>query len=109
MIINETQNNATICAGLNSSLIIHLMDSSRTGREWSVTGSPGLQIVDNGVTWYDEPGVPPESLIEFGIHQWNVTMVNTGIQTVNGVLQFPVGNGPGPTNKQTFNLIIVVK
>lgn len=109
MIINETQNNARICFKQNSSLTIELIDASRLGGEWSVTTSPGLQVSDEGVTWYENgiPTVVPGA--GRGIHKWNVTMVNTGIQTVNGVLQFQGGNGPGPSNKQPFNLIIVVE
>jgi len=106
MIINETQNNATICASLNSTVIVQLKDSSRTGREWFVTASPGLQIEDNGVTWYDEPGVPPVSLIEFGIHQWNVTMKDKGVQKIQAVLKFPGREVSG--SGQTFDLTIVV-
>jgi len=106
MIINETQNNATICANLNSSLLIQLKDASRTGREWSVTASPGLQITDNGVTWHDEPGLPPVSLIEFGIHQWNVTMRGYGNQAINASLQFPGRESSG--SRQRFDLTIVV-
>ena len=108
MIINETQNSARICVKQNSSLTIELIDASRTGWEWSVTTSPGLKVSDEGVTWYENgiPTVVPGA--GRGIHRWNVTMVNTGIQTVNGVLRFQGGNGPGPGNKQPFNLIIVV-
>lgn len=109
MIINETQNNARICVKQNSSLTIELIDASRLGGEWSVTTSPGLQVSDEGVTWYENgiPTIVPGA--GRGIHRWNVIMVNTGVQTVNGVLQFQGGNGPGSSNKQPFNLIIVVK
>ncbi|MFA4860980.1 hypothetical protein [Methanoregula sp.] len=107
LIINETQNNATICAGLNSSILIRLPDVSRTGHTWIITGSPGLQIYDEGVTWYDEKGTPPISLIEYGIHEWNVTTKETGVQSIKAILRFS-----GTENMSTdrmFNMTIIVK
>jgi predicted secreted protein len=107
MTINETQNNATICAKLNSSLTIRLIDHSRTGWEWFVTASPGLEISDEGVTWYDQVGIPPTSLIEYGIHEWNVTMNDTGVQTIKAILRFP--GIDRQRDESTFNLTIVVE
>jgi predicted secreted protein len=107
MTVNETENNATICARLNSSIMIKLSDASRTGYEWSITTSPGLQISDEGVTWYDEIGIPPTSLIEYGVHEWNVTMNSTGIQTIKAILRFPGREITGDEKK--FNLTIVVE
>ena len=105
-IINETWNNAIICVNPNTSLVLQLKDSSRTGRQWQITASPGLQFEDRGVTWYDEPGVPPVSLIEFGIHEWKVSIKDTGVQTIKATLQFP---GRDVTGKgDVFNLTLVV-
>lgn len=120
MIINETQSNATICANLNSSLTIRLTDYTRTGLNWAITGTPGLKIIDDGVTlyWFDQNGTPMTALeasnytgpgMQTGENVWDVTMVNTGIQTMKGVLVFP-GAPPGaPVNDRVFNLTIVVE
>lgn len=120
MIINETQSNATICAKLNSSLSIMLGDYTRTGFNWAVTGTPGLKITDEGYTfyWYYPNWTPMTTLeasnytgpsIQTGVNEWNVTMVNTGIQTMKGALIFP-GAPPGaPINDRVFNLTIVVE
>jgi predicted secreted protein len=105
MIINETGNNAIICVNPESSLILQLNDSSRTGREWHVVASPGLQIEDKGVTLHDLPGIPPVSIIEYGIHEWNVTLKSTGIQTIKAVLQFPGRENSG--TEQTFKVTII--
>lgn len=107
LIINETQNNATICAGLNSSILIRLPDVSRTGHTWIITESPGLRIYDEGVTWYDEKGTPPISLIEYGIHEWNVTTKETGVQSIKAILRF--SGTENISTERTFNLTIIVK
>lgn len=107
MTVDEMQNNTTICAKLNSSLTIRLNENSRTGNQWHMTASPGLQISDGGVIWYDEKGIPTTAFPGIkGVHEWNVTMINTGVQTVKAILQRPefiTGYEP------TFNLTIVVE
>ena len=107
MTINETQNNATICAKLNSSLIIELTDWERTGWEWSVTSSPGLQITDEGTTWYENGTPTTISGLGRGIHEWNVTMNDTGVQTIKAILRFP--GTDRRRDESTFNLTIVVE
>ena len=104
--INETQNNAVICAKLNSSLIIELTDMSRTGGEWAVIASPGLQISDEGTTWYENgtPTIIPGAGI--GIRRWNVTIDDSGLQTVHADPQF-AGRSSSPV--PAFNLTIVVE
>jgi predicted secreted protein len=106
MIINETQNNATICANLNSSLTIKLADSTRNGNTWTMNASPGLLIADHGLTWFREKGTPPSSSIEHGYDEWGVTMNETGIQTINANLRYP-GEDMN-SSLETDNLTIVV-
>ncbi len=107
MIINETQNNATICASLNSSLLIQLRDASRTGREWIITSTPGLQISDEGAVWYDEKGVPTNIPgLGKGIHSYIVSMKGNGVQKIKATLQFPGRESSG--SEQKFDLTIVV-
>ena len=106
MIINETQNNARICVKQNSSLTIELIDASRLGGEWSVTTSPGLQVSDEGVTWYENgiPTVVPGA--GRGIHKWNVSMNGSGLQKIKAVQKFPGRETSGPG--QIFDLTIVI-
>jgi predicted secreted protein len=114
MTINETQNNAIICAKLNSTITIELTDASLLGERWIMNASPGLRITDEGTTfyWYYMNGTPVTdktymgSTKGHGIDRWNVTMTNTGIQTVNGTLQFYASNEP--RNLKTLNWTIVV-
>ena len=58
MTINETQDNAEICAKPGSSLTLELTDYSLLGQQWIMNASPGLQITDEGMTyyWYDMNG-----------------------------------------------------
>lgn len=106
LIINETWDNATICASLNSTIMVRLTDGSRTGHTWNMSGSPDLRISDEGITRYQEPGIPPISFTEYGIHAWNVTMNSTGTQSVNGLLRFSGSEKVSTT--RTFNVTIVV-
>jgi predicted secreted protein len=107
VIINETWNNATICAGLNSSLTIGLKENSRTGNQWYMSATPGLQVSDTGVIWYDEKGIPdPMKPGINGIHEWTITPEEPGLQKVKAILQRPERSfGSEPT----FYLTIVVK
>ena len=103
--IDKTQNNATICARLNSSFTIRLNENRRTGCQWYPTVSSGLQISDDKLIWYDEKGNISVIPGICGVREWNVTTVNTGIQTINAFEQHV-----GFTNKQPgeFDLTIFV-
>lgn len=106
MVINETQNNATICATLNSSVTIRLTDWSRTGGEWIVSPTPGLRISDKGTIWYDEKGMPTNIPgLGKGIHSWEVTMSSTGVQKIHAVLRF-LGR-ENSDSEQSFTLTII--
>jgi len=107
MIVNETQNNAAICASPNSSLTIRLIDSTRNGHKWTMTASPGLQIADHGLTWFKETGTSPTSFIEHGYDEWLVTMNEPGIQTIQVSLH-RLGEEMG-NPLEMYNLTIVVK
>jgi len=115
--INETQDGTTICAKPGSSLTLELVDASRTGHQWIMNASPGLQITDEGVTLYHYymNGTPlteeaAETYngpgMERGIDRWNVSMTNTGVQTINANLQFYITNEP--RTEKTLNWTIVV-
>jgi predicted secreted protein len=113
MTISDAQDNATICAKLNSSMRIELPDPTKTGGEWSMTASSGLQVTDEGliVRYFNVSGtslqVPPggEGLVTY-THAWNVTMTGTGVQTIKGYTRFPAAGRPDPEEK--FNLTVVV-
>lgn len=118
--INETQDNAIICAKPGSTFTLELNDSSQVGNQWIINASPGLQIGQEGMTYYfyDMNGkflstsnspVPDTwawAYIERGVDWWNVTMTNTGIQTINGSLQRYIQ--PEPRTLKTLNWTIVV-
>lgn len=120
MTINETQDNAEICAKPGSSLTLELTDFSTTGSKWIINASPGLQITDEGMThyWYDGNGTllfttsgspyPGRSGAAEGqgIDRWNITMTQTGIQTINGNLQRYIS--PELGTLKTLNWTIVV-
>ncbi len=107
MIINETQNNAVICAEMNSSFIIELTAGfSRLGGVWAIKASPGLQILDESSIWYDDNGSPTARPgMGRGVDRWNFTINESGLQTIHADLQFPGRK----TSVLPFDLKIVVK
>ncbi len=119
MTINETWNDATIYAKLDSNLTLELGDYSLLGDQWIINASPGLQITDEGMTyyWYALNGTlidvtdVPSSVVNggytgHGVDRWNVTMTNTGIQTINATLQRYIQ--PEPRILETHNWTVVV-
>ncbi|MGB7787223.1 hypothetical protein [Methanoregula sp.] len=107
MIVNETQNNATICAGRNVSVTIRLTDSTRNGHTWNMKASPGLMIADHGLTWFRENGTQTTSFIEHGYDEWLVTTNEPGIQTIQVSLLRLGDEMNNPL--ETYNLTIVVE
>ncbi len=121
MTINETQNNTEICAKLNSSLTLELTDGSLAGDQWIMNASPGIQISDEGMTYYwyaqngtliditNRPGMNVTYMgsgMGHGVDRWRVTMIQTGLQTITATLQFyPT---PEPRNLETLNWTFVV-
>ncbi|WAI01453.1 protease inhibitor I42 family protein [Methanogenium organophilum] len=107
MTVDEMQNNSTICVKLHESFTIRLNENRRTGYQWYMTASPGLRISDGGVIWYDEDGNPSPTFIGIrGVREWNVTTVNTGVQTISAIHRRPEFISG---EEATFNLTIVVE
>jgi predicted secreted protein len=104
--LNEMQNNSTICAMSNSSFKLHLKENSRTGYQWKIGSSPGLEVVDEGVTWFNGNGTPTTIPGIQGVHSWSIAANGTGIQTIKGVLRRPESSSGF---EQLFNLIIIVE
>ncbi len=123
MTINETWNDATIYAKLDSNLTLELTDGSLAGDQWIINASPGLQISDESTTYYwyhmngtlfaiTNSGMVGNNVTDagpgwgHGVDRWQVTMTQTGIQTITAILQFyPT---PEPRTLQTLNWTIVV-
>lgn len=107
MTVDEMQNNSTICVQLNSTFNIRLKENSRTGNQWHMTASHGLQVSDIGVIWYDEKDIPTTVMPGIkGVHEWRITTKESGFQTVKAILRRPeIITGYEPV----FNLTIVVE
>jgi predicted secreted protein len=106
MIINETYNNSTVCTSADSPFSLRLNENGRTGFQWKITASSGLQVVDEGVSWYDENGTPTRMPGIWGIHQWTIFPKTPGIQRIRAVLQRPEGS---TGQEQVFALNVMVK
>jgi len=117
MTVNETQDGATICAKSNSTFTLELTDASRTGNQWIINASPGLHITDEGVTFYhyymngtplteEEAKTYNGPRMELGLDRWNVSIINTGIQTINATLQYYITSEP--RTERSLNWTVVV-
>jgi predicted secreted protein len=105
-VINETHNNSTICTSSDGPFSLQLNENSRTGFQWKITAGSGLQVVDEGVSWYDENGAPTRMPGIRGIHQWTIFPKTPGIQRIRAVLQRPEGS---TGHEQVFALNVMVK
>lgn len=99
--LNETLNGETVCTSQSGALLLELPDSSRTGREWVVTSTPGLLLADEGTIWYDENGVPTTVPgLGRGVRTWKIQILETGTQKIHAELQFPAGG------KQSSDMVV---
>ena len=105
MIVNETDNTSTICTSPDGPFSLQLNENSRTGFQWKISASSGLQVVDEGVSWYDENGAPTRMPGIRGIHQWTIFPKTPGIQRIRAVLQRPEGS---TGHEQVFALNVMV-
>jgi predicted secreted protein len=104
--INETHNNATICTNAEGAFTLQLNENSRTGYQWQLTASNGLQVIDEGVSWYDETGLPTRMPGIKGIHEWKIFVKESGVQKIKAILQRPERV---TGNEQVFWLNVIVK
>ena len=96
-VLNETNNGATICVKKNSILQMELPDFSRTGGEWRITKTGGIQLSDEGTVWYDENNVPTTIPgLGRGIHTWKIRIAEAGTQKIHAELQYPARGGSAP-------------
>jgi predicted secreted protein len=106
VIINETYNNSTICTFADGAFTLQLNENSRTGYQWQLTASDGLQVIDEGVSWYDEKGLPTRMPGIKGIHEWKIFVNESGVQKIFAILQRPERV---TSNEQVFCLNVMVK
>lgn len=104
--INETYNNSTICTNTDGTFTLQLNENSRTGYQWQLTASDGLQVIDEGVSWYDEKGLPTRMPGIKGIHEWKIFVKESGVQKIFAILQRPE---QVTGNEQVFCLNVIVK
>jgi predicted secreted protein len=85
---------------------LQLGENSRTGYQWQLTSSPGLDVVDGDVRWYNEKGLPTRMPGIKGVHEWNITAKKSGPQTIRAVLQRPERVAG---DELVFHLNVIVK
>lgn len=117
MTINETQDGAVICAPLNSTFTLELTDAERVGDQWIINATPGLRIADEGVTFYhyfingtplteEEAKTFNGQEMEQDIDRWNVSMTNTGVQTIKATLQYYVTSEPRTVRALNWTVVV---
>ena len=104
--INETYNNSTLCTNAEGAFTLQLNENSRTGYQWQLTASNGLLVVDEGVSWYDETGLPTRMPGIKGIHEWKIFVKESGAQKIKAILQRPERV---TGSESVFSLNVIVK
>jgi predicted secreted protein len=104
--VDEMQNASTICTNADTIITLRLKENSRTGLQWQLTASQGLEVIDNGAIWYDENNLPTRMPGIKGVHEWNIRAKKTGIQTIKAILRRSEGV---PGSEPVFYLNVMVK
>ncbi len=87
-IVNESQNNSTICIKLNETFQIKLHEIVPLNALWQFNLSEGLKITNSSRSFVypnGTPGVATRYEDQFHIiHTWEITAIDTGKQEIKG-------------------------
>jgi inhibitor of cysteine peptidase len=103
LVVNETQNNATVSMTKGNFITIRLAENPTTGFQWNLTTTPGLSIVSDEYVPSDTSG---KLVGSGGTHTWNISTEMIGDQKVSAVYKRPWE--PIAGNETFFSMTIVV-
>ncbi|MFA5348467.1 MAG: protease inhibitor I42 family protein [Methanoregula sp.] len=103
LVVNESQNTATVYMNRSSLITVRLAENPSTGFQWNMTTSPGLSIIKDDYVPTDTSGKLVRS---GGTHIGDISRVTIGEQEVRAVYKRPWE--PITGNKTTFSMAVVV-
>jgi inhibitor of cysteine peptidase len=103
LVVNETQNNATVYMSRGAIITVKLAENPTTGFLWNLTTTPGLRIVKNEYIPDDPSGKVPGS---GGIHVWDISTEMTGHQEIQA--EYTRSWEKISVNESFFSMTIVV-
>jgi inhibitor of cysteine peptidase len=103
LVVNDTQNNATVSMTKGNFITVRLAENPTTGFQWNLTTTPGLSIVSDEYVPSDTSG---KLVGSGGTHIWNISTGMTGNQKVYAVYKRPWE--PIAGNETFFSMTILV-
>ena len=104
LVVNETQNNATVYMSTGTILTVKLAENPTTGFRWNLTTTPGLRIVKDEYIPDEPSGKVPGS---GGIRVWDISTELTGSQQIQA--KYTRSGERIALDETTFSMTIVVR
>jgi inhibitor of cysteine peptidase len=103
LVVNETQNNATVYMNKGTIITVKLAENPTTGFQWNLTTTPGLRIVKDEYI----PDDPSGNLVgSGGTHVWDISTEITGDQEIQA--EYTRSWERISVNESLFSMTVVV-
>jgi inhibitor of cysteine peptidase len=103
LVVNETQNTATVYMNRSSLITVRLAENPSTGFQWNLTTTPGLRIIKDDYVPSDTSG---KLVGSGGIHVWDISTDTIGVQEIHAV--YKRSWEPTTGNESTFSMTVVI-
>ena len=103
LIVNESQNTATVYMNRSSLITVRLAENPSTGFQWNLTTTPGLSIIKDEYVPTDTSG---KLVGSGGTHIWDISTVTIGEQKIQAI--YKRSWEPTTGNESTFSMAVVV-
>jgi inhibitor of cysteine peptidase len=104
LVVNETQNTATVYVNRSDLITVRLAENPSTGFQWNLTTTPGLTITRDEYVPDDTSG---KLVGSGGTHTWDISAEMIGQQKINAV--YKRSWEPLTGNETTFSMTMVVR
>ncbi len=103
IVVNESQNTATVYMNKNNLITVKLAENPTTGFQWNLTTTPGLRIVEDDYVPINSSGTLVGS---GGTHVWDISTEMIGEQKIMATYKRPWE--PVSGNESVFSMTVVV-
>jgi inhibitor of cysteine peptidase len=103
LVVNESQNTATVYMNRSSLITVRLAENPTTGYQWNLTTTPGLSIIKDEYVPTDTSG---KMVGSGGTHIWDISTVTIGEQKIQAI--YKRSWEPTTGNESTFSMAVVV-
>jgi len=103
LVVNESQNTATVYMNRSSLITVRLAENPSTGFQWNLTTTAGLRITKDEYLPTDTSG---KLVGSGGIHTWDISTDMIGEQKIQAI--YKRSWEPTTGNESTFSMTVVV-